>query len=239
MSLLRDGSTVSDRRLDRLYERDERNFQFPARQALGPAQTEPRTMMWYGPTGMPVLDQGEDGACVGFGIAHEMLLYPTPIRGLDADFAKQRIYWNAQRNDPWPGGAYPGASPAYQGTSVLSGIKEAVKLGAYGEYRWARDEPELALAVSWIGPVVIGVDWWTGMMDPDAKGYLRPTGRIEGGHCCVVVGYALSGYYTLLNSWGPGWGNKGRARIRKDDMARLLAAQGDACVITKRNAIAV
>lgn len=235
MPTLRNQSTVDDPRLDRLPEFDPRSRDYPITAVLGPEQQKPITRLWTIPSGSPVLDQGSEGACVGFGVTNELRFSPMPIRGLDATFARQSIYWRAQENDQWPGGSYPGANPTYEGTSVLAGIKTAATLGYYAEYRWAFGEDDLALAVSHQGPAVIGVNWYGGMFKPDSGGYLRPTGNVAGGHCVLVIGITASrGDYTIYNSWGADWGRNGRARITRDDMARLLDEDGDACVITSR-----
>jgi len=238
MPTLRDGTTNTDVRLDRLAEFDEASRQYPVTALIGTAEV-PTTKLWSIPDGSPVLDQGQEGACVGFGVTNELRFNPVPIPNLDATFAKQTIYWGAQRTDQWPGGSYPGATPQYEGTSVLAGIKTAAKLGFYGEYRWAFGENDLALAVSKIGPGVIGINWYTGMFKPDAKGYLNITGKVEGGHCILVSGLTITtaaggGYYTVYNSWGPNWGRQGTARIRRSAMTRLLHEDGDACIVTQR-----
>lgn len=236
MPRMRNGTTVTDPRLDRLNQVDERNCAYPSRALLTAAQQAPFTRLWTTLTGAPVLDQGREGACTGFGVTNELRFYPKCVRGLDDVFARETIYWNAQRNDPWPGGAYPGASPLYEGTSVLAAVKQAQTLGYYREYRWAFTEDDLALSVSHLGPVILGVDWWTGMMHPDTSGALHRTGQVEGGHCVLVIGInTTSSYYTIYNSWGPTWGRTGKARITRTDMAALLAANGDACVITARS----
>lgn len=235
---LRDGSTVEDRRLDRVPLFDEQSRNYPAVALLGADQRQPVTKRWTIPDGEPVLDQGNEGACVGFGVTNELRFNPVPIPNLDATFARERIYWEAQKIDPWPGGAYPGASPQYEGTATLAGIKVAAKLGYYSEYRWAFGEPDAALAVSYLGPVVIGVNWYQGMYRPDRSGYLRPTGSLVGGHCLLVIGINVRyGYYVLYNSWGRDWGNQGTAKIRRTDLARLLTENGDACVITGRTSV--
>jgi len=233
MSELRDGTQVIDPRLDRLASFDERSRNFPVTAVIS-AQT-PVTKTWTIPSGEPVLDQGNEGACVGFGVTNELRFNPVPVPDLTAAFARQAIYWGAQRIDEWPGGAYPGARPFYEGTSVLAGIKTAAKLGYYSAYHWAFGEDQLALAVSYVGPCVIGIPWYSGMFQPNAQGYLTISGSVQGGHCVLVYGINVrSSYYTIYNSWGAGWGNKGTAKIRRRDLARLLSEDGDACVITSR-----
>ncbi len=235
--VLRDHSEIDDPRLDRIEEFDEASRDYPICAVI--TQERPTTKLWTIPDGEPVLDQGQEGACVGFGVTNELRFFPVPMTGLNEAFARETIYWQAQRIDQWPGGSYPGATPVYEGTSVLAGIKVAAKLGFYGEYRWAFNEAEMALAVSQIGPAVIGVPWYRGMFKPDSRGYLRPTGPIAGGHCVLVCGITVTsvtgdGYYTIYNSWGAGWGRNGTARIRRTDMARLLANRGECCLITQR-----
>ncbi len=238
MPQLRDGNTVEDPRLDRLVEFDDLSRSFPVRDRF--TAGSPTTTLWSIPAGEPVLDQGAEGACVGFGVTNELRFNPVPVPHLDAAFARERIYWPAQRIDQWPGGAYPGASPFYEGTSVLAGIKTAAVAGFYGEYRWAFGENELALAVSQVGPAVIGVNWYTGMFRPDYRGYLNATGQVAGGHCLLVIGVNVRyAYYTVYNSWGPGWGGRagmaaGTARVRRATMDRLLREDGEACLITQR-----
>lgn len=234
MTTLRDGSDVTDVRLGRLYEADPRDY--PAAAALTIA--EPVSVRYDITAGEPVLDQGREGSCVGHGVTNELRFNPVPIPGLTSQFAVQSIYWPAQRIDEFAGGAYPGAKPQMEGTSVRAGVKAAKALGYYGEYRFARSETELALALAQYGPVIIGVNWYRGMFRPDSRGFLNTTGGVQGGHCVLVIGLKITapgaGYYTIYNSWGPGWGLNGTARIRRSTMARLLAERGDACVIVER-----
>lgn len=239
--VLRDGSTVSDRRLDRLIEFDEKSREYAIRQFLDP-NAVPVTKLWTVPDDdvLNVLDQGKEGACTGFGTTNELRFQPVAIRHangalLDAKFGRENVYWEAQKADPWPGGAYPGATPIYEGTSVISAIKRVAKLGFYTEYRWAFGEADLALAIGNIGPAVLGLNWYTGMFKPNQKNFIKPTGTVQGGHCILCIGYdAESKYYTLYNSWGPKWGRGGTCKVTKPDMNRLLKDNGEACVITGR-----
>jgi len=234
---LRDGSTVEDPRLDRIPDPDQRDSLYSIMEVIG-GQEKPVTINWGIPEGEPVLNQGQEGACVGFGCTNELRFNPVPVGGLTATFARETVYWPAQRDDQWPGGAYPGAEPRYEGTSVRAGVKQMVKLGYVGEYRWAKTEQEMALAMT-VGPQILGLDWYRGMLKPNSTGYLRPTGPKVGGHCCLAIGLKVtapgdSGYYTIYNSWGPNWGKNGTARISRADMRRLMTSGGEACIITQR-----
>lgn len=233
---LKDGNRTLDVRLDRIPHLDPRSLGYLIREVLSDTQQAPVTKLWDAPDGTPVLDQGQEGACIGFGTTNELLWNPVPVPGLDAKFAREKVYWTAQREDPWPGGSYPGATPTYEGTGVLYGIKAAAEMGYYTEYRWAKTETEMAAGVSHLGPAVIGVNWTNNMFKPDANNFIHPTGGLAGGHCILATGIDVEGgYYTLHNSWGPTWGQHGNCKIKRADMAKLLKAQGECCIITGRN----
>ncbi len=84
MQILRNGRIINDRRLDRLPSFDERSRNFPIRKLV--AGLIPKTHIWEC---TQVLDQGPDGACVGFGITHELIATPVPVVGLNAKYAKE------------------------------------------------------------------------------------------------------------------------------------------------------
>lgn len=244
MPRLRDGSAVDDIRLDRLYEEDWNSLNFPVTRRLRSAEILklPRSYTWS--CGL-WLDQGSEGACVGFGCCHELAARPVTVSGLTNDYARTKVYWEAQKIDPWSGGAYPGATPFYEGTSVLAGIKILHKLGFYSEYHWALDLQQLVIGLGYTGPAVLGLDWYEGMYDTDENGFIKVEGMNVGGHCILAIGVKCvwpdgvaknfvnldldRSYITLHNSWGKSWGVEGRAKITLRDMGVLLAANGEAC----------
>ena len=236
MPELRDGTIVEDPRLDRIpSEPDERDQRFSVAPIVGGMQ-EPVTVMWDIPAGQPVLDQGREGACVGFGCTNELRFNPVPVDGLDATFAREKVYWPAQKIDPWAGGAYPGAYPNYEGTSLRAGLKIVTQLGYVGEYRWARNESEIALAIS-AGPVILATDWFQSMSKPRSDGYITASGKLLGGHCYLAIGLKVTtagGYYTIYNSWGPSWGKNGTAKLSRASLAKLMGRRGEAALITQR-----
>ncbi len=233
MSGLKGGFVASDPRLGRLPDFDERSCEYPVTALLTTRQLQvPRSYTWA--VGQ-WLNQGVEGACVGFSVSHELAARPAPVTGLSDQFARE-LYWDAQRIDPWEGGAYPGATPVYEGSSVLAGLKAATAKGYYSGYRWAFSEEDLFSAIGYRGPAVLGVNWHEGMFTPDAKGFIRPTGPIRGGHAILAHGVSLTegGFYKLWNSWGPTWGQSGTAKISRTDMATLLHAGGEAAIPTRK-----
>lgn len=230
--ILRAGGVSYDRRLDRLPQWDQNNNKYPVRPLLTLAQVKrPRGYTWRVPV---VLDQGNEGACVGFAWSHELAARPRVVADVTSGFARI-VYQDAQMIDPWPGGSYPGADPFYEGTSVLAGAKVLQGRGHFAEYRWATTMTELIGALGYEGPVVLGINWWTGMFTPDATGFLHPTGMIEGGHAILANRVSVrEKFIGVHNSWGPGWGENGDAKIAFDDMEKLLVEDGEACVPVRR-----
>ena len=217
--ILKGNQVTTDKRLDRLVQFDERSRNFPIRAALAQA-TKPKSYTW---TCNLWLDQGKEGACTGFAVSHEAAGKPVKVTGITSELART-VYARAKQLDEWPG-------EDYEGSSVLGAIKAGVELGWYKEYRWAFGLDDLILAVGWHGPAVLGIPWYTGMFQTDASGYVHATGTLAGGHAilCHGVNVRLK-LFKLHNSWGQGWGMNGECYVSFDDMAKLLAEQGEACV---------
>lgn len=219
------------RLLSRLVQFDERSRGFAIRATVGSKKRRSYTWRCHAQ-----LDQGPDGACVGFGVAHELIARPAEVKDIDAKFAKEQIYWEAQKIDPWSGGAYPNANPFYEGTSVLAGVKVAKRLGWIDEYRWAFGLEDLILGVGHNGPALIGVAWHYGMFRPDSRNYIHVTGEVAGGHCVLVNAVNVKEErFTIHNSWGANWGKNGECYISFDDMGKLLGNYGEACFFLHRH----
>jgi hypothetical protein len=234
---LRNGQFTNDPRLDRVRHVDLRSLDYPVSELLTADQySNPRSYTWRLET---YLDQGPDGACVGFAFSHELAARPGVVSGINNTYAKH-LYWDAQRADPWLGGSYPDASPQYEGTSTVAGAQVAKRRGFIKEYRWALNIMDLVTAVGYSGPAVMGVDWYEDMIDPDEGGYVHPYGDIVGGHCVCLIGVRivrtaigkvdmLRSYFVIHNSWGPDWGVDGRCGITLAELMVLWPA-GDFCI---------
>lgn len=218
------------RTLDRLVEFDERS------RAYGVQEFLPSSLKGYTHRCWAKLDQGREGACVGFAWTHELAATPVTVRkDVDAAFAN-RIYREAQKIDAWPG-------ENYEGTSVIAGAKIVQRMGYMGEYRWAFGIDEVMSTLSGLGPVILGIPWLDSMFDTRPSGLLDVTGREVGGHALLARGLTLKKrlkgeapgpLIRLRNSWGPDWGYGGDAFIRPEDLERLLRNYGEACVPVQR-----
>lgn len=218
MIQLKNRTTTNDPRLDRVVQFDEQSRKFPIR-ALVSAK-KPRSYTWRVNNW---LDQGQEGACVGFSWSHELAGRPKEVSGITNDFARA-IYRRARQLDEWPG-------EAYEGTSVLAGAKAVSEAGHLIEYRWAFGLDDLILAVGYQGPAILGINWYEGMFNTGNGDFIEPTGQIAGGHAIVCHGVSVKGrYFKLHNSWGKDWGNNGECKISFEDMYRLLHENGEACI---------
>lgn len=178
------------------------------------------------------LDQGTEGACTGFGLAHVLAATPKPHTDLDGDVARA-LYHQARREDEWVG-------EDYDGSSVNGAMRAGRTLGWVSSWRWITTAGELRHALSYHGAVEAGSSWLAGMWEPDTEGFLNPTGAEVGGHAYCVSGYrpapdrgATAVDYWIDNSWGPSWGLDGGAWIRDVDAYGLWFLGGELAVPTK------
>jgi hypothetical protein len=176
----------------------------------------------------PILNQWV-GSCTGHSATQNLNCRPLHIarKPYYNDSTAMRIYSRATQIDPWPG-SYP---PEDTGSSCLAAAKATKEFGFITAYRWAFGYDQM-LAALMLNPVVIGTTWYDNMFEPNTLGFLDVSGRVAGGHAYLVVGYSrVFKYFTILNSWG-NWGRKGKARIKADDMRRLIEDDGEAVVYT-------
>jgi len=222
-----------NRVLDREIRFDEKSKNYPIREIL--KSTRLRNKTWKCPVH---LDQGREGACVGFAWAHELRAVPYEIPVTDK--TARTIYYAAQQWDRWAG-------TDYEGTSVLAGAKTVSSIGFMPVYRWAFGIDDVLATLSNHGPIVLGINWYTGMYFPDENGFIKPTGPIAGGHAILATGIQVrerKGFWwhniaepvvRLHNSWGAGYGVGGDAFILASDLERLLKENGEACVPVERD----
>jgi hypothetical protein len=233
--------------LDRRPHHDPRSLGFPIRPLLAAIPTDRgRRRIW---TPGPLLDQGREGACVGFGLAGE--LGATPVVDQVTNAFALDLYARAQTVDRAEGRDYGPDG----GATVLAGIKAAQQLGLVASYRWCGVAgvpviEDVIDAVIRHSPVVLGIRWLDGMYETRPDGLVEVSGPEVGGHCLYVHGWwpahpQLGDVLVWQNSWGPAYGEvdvstghgTGRGFIRPADLEQLLATDGDAVVLTDRRAV--
>lgn len=228
MIKLKGGHITRDPRLDRVPQFDERSKAYRIREIVG--ERPLRSYTWRL---QKYLNQGREGACVGFSLAHEIIARPQENLGVDANYARNRIYKEAQKHDEWPG-------EDYEGTSVLAGLKVINGLGWIRSYHWALNTNEALQGLAYAGPGIAGLNWYEGMMRPDSNGFIKPTGSIVGGHAILVRGISLrGGYVKLANSWGKSWGLDGDCLLTFDDFNRLLQEDGEFAIPQFRRRVSI
>jgi|SRR5215218_2023092 len=233
--LLRGGNTTADPRLDRIPSFDPLSYGYPVRALLaeevGDAKPSLRSFTWN--IAGSVLDQGNEGACVGFSHSARVMSDPDRDRSIDNAYART-VYREAQRVDEWTG-------EDYEGTSVLAGAKVLASRGEYESYWWAFGIEDALRSIGYLGPNVLGIYWLESMFDARPSGLLEVSGRIAGGHAILARGVRLKArlpgeglkpieVVRLRNSWGDSWAVNGDAYIRVDDLEGLLKADGECCV---------
>lgn len=166
------------------------------------------------------LDQGQTGHCVGFGWAQWGNTLPIEDHFTDDD--GNAIYYECKVIDGQP--------RQENGSNVRSGAKAMQNRGRLATYAFASTMDAIRNWLHGTGPIVVGTDWTEGMFNPNAQGFVTPTGKVAGGHCYLLVGDLASENALLFqNSWGAGWGQDGYFKMTVDDFATLFAHQGDAC----------
>lgn len=137
-----------------------------------------------------------------------------------------RIYSRATQLDPWEG-SYP---PEDTGSSGLAAAKAAKEAGIIERYEWIFGGAPQVLSVLTEHPVGVGTRWTQDMFNPDPRTLLvKPTGSIAGGHEWSIIGWSVRyRAFEGLCWWGSDFGSNGMFRIGFDDLAALLADDGDA-----------
>lgn len=237
-------SDFRDRILDRVVQFDERSRGFSA--LAGLTIDTFRSYTWSCDV---YNDQRREGACVGFAWSHELSARPAVYR-VDEAFALDVFHVARAKFDQWPG-------EDYDGTSVIAGVKATMEhlnskgLSLYGGYRWAFGVQEVLQVIGYLGPVVLGINWYENMYYPDEHGFISVSGPIAGGHAILANGVKIVRHNTsmpatwdnidldrsfvrLHNSWGTGYGIGGDAFVTVRDLEKLMQADGEACIPTYR-----
>ena len=195
-----------------------------------------------------ILDQGQEGACTGFGLAAVINHLKCPADA-QSGASPRMLYEMAKRFDEWEGEDYSGSScrGAIRGwyhngvcperdwtysskkpgrlTPARAKKARETSVGAY--YRLRPNIVDYHYALNEAGALFVSARVHKGWQAPK-NGRIRMTGQIIGGHAFMVVGYNEEGFW-VQNSWGDLWGNKGLALWSYEDWQHHVQ---DAWVVT-------
>jgi len=219
----------TDPRLGRQVHHDPRSRRFAFQAAEAPRRDI--TLRVYNPRPNPnqIL-----GCCTGVDAAVKCNTAGNRVKGviLDMDDAV-KIYSRATQLDPWPG-EYP---PTDSGSSGLAAAQASKEQGMISGYEWLfRGVDDILAALAAGRPVGCGTYWRQNMFKVDKQtGLVDVSGPIAGGHQWTVIGYRKRYDAFLGWCWWGRWGINGSGRflIRRQDLAELLADDGD-CHVTRR-----
>ena len=183
-----------------------------------------------------ILDQGQEGACTGFGLA-AVINHLKLHRNEQVRVSARMLYEMAQKHDEWPGEDYTGSSCRgaikgwknmgvcsdeiwpYEtnnpGTLTIPKVKnaQATILGSY--YRLRANLNDYHTALNETGVIYVSATVHSGWNNPQKKSgdkfsIITQNDELTGGHAFAIVGYNKLGF-IIQNSWGMDWGTKGYA----------------------------
>jgi hypothetical protein len=196
----------------------------------------------YRPGKVPILDQGKEGACTGFGLAAvaHFLLRRRKVVPDSTPISPRMFYEMARRYDEWAGEAYSGSSArgAMKGWHKHGVCAQAVwpsrvddhdnrltderavdagrrPLGAYFRVNHL-DLVAMHSAISEVGVLYVTANVHAGWGQIDVQGVIPFTNEPLGAHAFAMVGYDERGFW-IQNSWGDTWGCGGFALVTYDD----------------------
>lgn len=182
---------------------------------------------WYS---RDVYDQGHTSKCVIESSIGMLKTHPNTSQfreklQYNTEDKRTALYNECQSRDPW-------AATPHDGTSTEMALKLLKEKGSITGYRWLSGGDQVIEWLDWYSPCIIGINWYDGMFYPDANGFIKPSGTVAGGHAIRLVQHSISRKAVrVVNSWGTGWGQGGRAWISEDDLKSLLAEDGEAVCI--------
>lgn len=185
------------------------------------------------PADLEILDQGQEGACTGFGLA-AVINKRNQDRHSPVRVSARMLYEMAKKFDAWPGEEYAGSScrgaikgwyhmgvcseklwkykSAHPGSLTVERSKDARAntIGAY--YRVRKSIVDMHAAINEAGSLFVSADVHTGWRNSKISkaGEIPFEDKTTGGHAFAIVGYDQRGFW-VQNSWGRDWGRGGLA----------------------------
>ena len=184
--------------------------------------------LWPNAQAMHIRDQGEEGACAGFGLA-AVIDYQNELCRIECKRVSARmLYEMGKRHDRWGGSSYAG-------TSARGVMKGWYKNGVCGEFEWPYSKrpgyftrkraqaalqnplgayyrvlprrPDVHAALTETGAVFATAATHAGWDSP-RRGQIPWKATQEAtqgpGHAFAILGYTAEGF-LIQNSWGPDW----------------------------------
>jgi hypothetical protein len=192
---------------------------------------------------VPVLDQGAEGACTGFGlatVANYLLRRRQHVPDLNK-VSPRMFYELARRYDEWPGENYDGSSargamkgwnkhgvcrdeewPYHVEKSKRGSLNDARSVAArarpLGAYYRVNHKDLIAMhaAIADVGALYATSMVHAGWQAVGADGEIKYSPDVLGGHAFAIVAYDSKGFW-IQNSWGSGWGKDGMGHVSYDD----------------------
>lgn len=230
---LKEERSLDGFRLGRHVQHDPRSRSFAVQV---PVRLNLKTTMH--PILVPVLDQGDIGACTGFAtvacVGSSPFCNKIPMTNefrpnLDAQKGSAlalEIYRRATLIDEFPG-YYPEQDTGSSGLAVAKVAKSVNLISSYNHAFGFK----AAMTALMKTPIIVGVNWYEGFDYPNANGLVKISGRPRGGHEFCLFGLDVKKQIVYArNSWGKNWGAGGNFSFSFSDMDRLLRENGDATV---------
>jgi hypothetical protein len=189
----------------------------------------------------PILDQGREGACTGYGlaaVAHYLLRVRKIVPDTD-QVSPRMLYVIARRYDEWAG-------EDYEGSSCRGAMKGWYKHGVCADSIWTAESsaPQVLshetaadaarrplgayfrvnhkslvamhAALTEVGVLYASANVHTGWEKVQQGGHIPFEEGLLGGHAFAIVAYDQDGFW-IQNSWGKNWGFEGFAHVSYQD----------------------
>jgi C1A family cysteine protease len=200
-----------------------------------------------------IYDQGQIGSCVGNGVT---ALIEYILKNESKDFLPSRLfaYYNARIDKLNDTGAeirdgikgvcdfglcheqkYPYIITKFTEKPSDDAYNDAILYKAIKYESLKQTEISLKTALFNNNPIVFGMMLKKSFESKETAntGIYKPKGSIIGGHCMVIVGYNdETKLFTVRNSWGDSWGDKGLCYIPYKEILNKKIAS-DFWIITK------
>lgn len=213
--------------LGRKFSPDAEDEKHQIRGLFGAEETPKRPFAYY--YGTMFLDQGNTSQCVEYSWHHYVQTGRIRPKRRHPYWTIGEPYNRMQDVDEWEGNDY-------DGTSVRAGAKVMQEMGYIDSYLWAWDLPTVIDAVTEVGPVVMGTNWYRSMFTPDSQGVVKAEGPIDGGHAWLIDGASRKrGMARAKNSWSKKWGKYGRFWVPFEVLEQLIREDGEACLAVERS----